>query len=145
MIDLTAPFAGLVLEIDELLHGPLKTDTANVLQRLRREGVWRGNNMQMLSGEAPMPQTPGDWVRHANCRGQNEALVLPCGSMRASQRRMRELAEPAKQLCQLCRVRDECRTWALSTPDPAVDHVAAGMTPYERQQERRRLIGLRPL
>lgn len=145
MIDLTAPFASLVLEIDELLHGPLKTDRANVIQRQRREGVWRGDDMIMLQGDAPQPQPPGDWVRHANCRGQNEMMVLPVGSLRASQRRMRELAEPAKELCKLCRVRNECRSWALSTPDPATDHVAAGMTPYERQLERRHKLGIHPL
>ena len=145
MIDLTAPFAALVLEIDELLHGPLKTDRANVIQRQRREGLWRGDDMMMLQGYAPQPQPPGDWVRRANCLGPNEMMVLPVGSLRASQRRMRELAEPAKQLCQLCQVRNDCRTWALTTPDPATDHVAGGMTPYERQLERRRILGIHPL
>jgi hypothetical protein len=145
MINLAAPYASLVLEIDELLHGPLNPSTKNRNQRLRRAGVWRGDPMLILTGDSPQPQPPGEWVRHANCLGQNHMFALPVGSMRASQRRMQQLATPAKELCDLCRVRTECRDWALSTPDPAVDHVAAGMTPYERQQERRRLIGLRPI
>lgn len=145
MIDLTAPFASLVLEIDELLHGPLSTSSSNVTQRARREGVWRGDDMMIVTGEAPLPQPPGPWISQAACRGRNDIMVLPCGSARMSQRRIKELAEPAKQICATCDVIEPCLDWALTTPDPAVDHIAGGHTPAERQQLRRNLIGLHPI
>lgn len=145
MINLTAPFASLVLEIDELLNGPLSNTASNVAQRGRREGVWRGDDMMIMTGEAPLPQPPGPWVNEAACRGRNDIMVLPCGSARMSQRRIRDLAEPAKEICGTCVVIEPCRDWALTTPDPAVDHIAGGLTPAERQQLRRNLIGLHPI
>lgn len=145
MIDLTAPFASLVLAIDELLNGPLSTSTANVTQRARREGVWRGDDMMMLQGDAPQPQPPGNWISDAHCRGRNDIFVLPVGSIRMGRRRIAELAEPAKTICNTCPVLHPCRTWAMSTPDPAIDHVAGGLTPIERQHLRRHIIGLHTL
>ena len=144
MIDLTAPFASLVLEIDELLHGPLSDTRSNVQQRLRREGVWRGDDMLIVTGEAPLPQPPGPWVTDAACRGRNDLLVLPIGSLRMSPRRIEELAAEGKQLCRTCKVINPCLDWALTTPDPATDHIAGGLTPHERQHQRRQTIGLHP-
>lgn len=142
MIDLTAPFAPLVLHIDELLNGPLSPRTANVHQRARREGVWRGNDMMIVTGESPAPQPPGAWTDHAACRGRNDLFALPVGSIRMGKRRIAELAEPAKEICHNCNVIEPCRTWAMTTPDPAIDHVAGGLTPHERQQRRRDNVGI---
>lgn len=145
MIDLTAPFASLVCTIDELLHGPLNPSRSNVNQRLVREGVWRGDDMQMLAGDAPLPRPPGEWITDAACRGHNQLFALPVGSIRMGKRRIAELAQPAKDICHNCNVIEPCQTWAMTTPDPAVDHVAGGLTPHERQQRRRETIGLHPL
>ena len=62
-------------------------------------------------------------------------LTLNCLSSRPSQHRKQIAA--AVEVCQRCPVLSECRDWALTTPDPAVDHVAGGLTPWQRRTIRR--------
>lgn len=83
------------------------------------------------------PKTPGNWADHAACRGHNHVMALPCGSNRQSARRILHLAQPAIAICNTCPVLQECRSWALTTPDPAIDHVAGGLTPHQRHQHRK--------
>lgn len=78
------------------------------------------------------PSSPGDWVDRAACArpGAPPMVVYPNSSLQAIDARRR--------MCQRCPVLAECRSWALTAPDPATGHMAGAMTPDERAQARKR-------
>jgi hypothetical protein len=50
----------------------------------------------------------------------------------------RQMERQALATCDKCPVLDQCRDWALQEIEPAIDHVAGGMTPRQRAEYRRR-------
>jgi Transcription factor WhiB len=84
----------------------------------------------------------GKWGEHANCRGMGAAMEMPI--MRKTMGKYKPAIltririNNAKQICADCPVQTECRTWALTDPDPVNGMIAAGLTPHERQQIRQR-------
>lgn len=67
-----------------------------------------------------------DWTRDAACRGATQTMTV-------SEKRSSPAREAkAKAICANCPVIDQCRQWAMQTPDPAVALVAGGLTPKER-------------
>jgi len=86
---------------------------------------------------ADQPQPPGSWIEHAACRGKRmwyTTLQAHHAHLNGPDRRFE--AE-ALLNCARCPVLLECRAWALTDPDPAVDHVAGGMTPKQRHRWRK--------
>jgi len=97
----------------------------------RYKAGWQG-----MKGELPQP--PGEWIADAACKGQRMwysavvAHISPIGP------RDRIMEAHALATCASCPVLEPCQTWALSSPEPAVDHVAGGMTPRQRWMWRKR-------
>lgn len=78
--------------------------------------------------------TPGDWP-HARCLHPSAPrMELPAG-IRGD--RYDEEVARRRRLCHHCPHLDPCRTWALTTPDPAGPAIAGGLTPTERARARR--------
>ena len=95
-----------------------------------------GANYGTMKGELPQP--PGEWIADAACKGQRmwySALIAHIAPIGPKDRIMES---HALATCASCPVLEECQTWALSSPDPAVDHVAGGMTPRQRWAWRKR-------
>lgn len=42
----------------------------------------------------------------------------------------------ARAICSMCPVLDDCRTWALTIPDPAYGMIAGGLDPKQRRDSR---------
>lgn len=76
---------------------------------------------------------PGEWSARAECArvGADMSLSNPFGPISAPS----VLARTA--VCAVCPVLVECRTWALTSPDPAFGHIAGGLHPLERSRMRR--------
>ena len=85
-----------------------------------------------MTGPYAIFEVPGNWAMRAACIGRGDEFVMPGLNKPAHAARM-------KQVCAGCEVLDECRTWALSRPDPALGLIAGGMTPKERKTEAKRL------
>lgn len=71
----------------------------------------------------------------AACRHEPPGTMEYHGRVTREQLRHLELA---RDVCRRCPVLAECRSWALSSPDPVPGMVAAQMHPGEREQARRR-------
>jgi WhiB family transcriptional regulator, redox-sensing transcriptional regulator len=80
-------------------------------------------------------RAPGHWVLEAACKGQGHLFVMPEGTVEPSRSRTRQL-DRARALCRVCDVRDDCRSWAMSSPDPAAGLIAGGLTPDDRRRQR---------
>lgn len=83
---------------------------------------------------------PGDWAELAACKNKTRTMYVdnfPVLAHRETALERRQMAEALK-VCQSCSVIRECREWAMTDPDPAIDGVAGGMTPRERWEARRR-------
>jgi len=84
-----------------------------------------------------MGSMPGHWADDAACKGHKmvydtyDAHLVTALSFDDA-----EMERNALALCDLCPVLLRCRRWALTLPDPAVDHVAGGMTPRQRMLRR---------
>ena len=77
-------------------------------------------------------QATPPWVAAAACAGTPTAMFFP-------KRGGQNAAAVAIAICNECDVLTECRTWALSSPDPTCGHgIAGGMTPRQRRQARAR-------
>lgn len=80
---------------------------------------------------------PGAWVDDAACRVRNVHEVPH--SYYGKWARWGGL-EAAVATCSACPVLEQCRRWVLlHRVDPCPVHIVAGMTPTERNSERRRL------
>lgn len=75
---------------------------------------------------------PGDWASAAACRGATARMAMARETGHDARRRNSERNERAKAICATCPVLDECRQWALTSPDPAEQMIAGGLTPDER-------------
>lgn len=94
---------------------------------------------QQVEGRCEPPSR--QWTDHAACFGHQNVMLLPERRGTISTRHQaaldRQIAA-AKQICRRCPVQRPCRDWALSSPEPAVDHVAGGLSPRERDAIRKR-------
>ncbi|HEX9854919.1 MAG TPA: WhiB family transcriptional regulator [Acidimicrobiia bacterium] len=72
----------------------------------------------------------GSWRDHAACAGSDTDLFFPIGEDD-------EAAAPAKAVCAICPVREDCLQYALATNQ--TDGIWGGMTGAERRRLRRRL------
>lgn len=81
-----------------------------------------------------MAGPPRHVVEHANCKNLGHLFVTPPPGRQGAGTRAR-LAR-AYRLCDTCPVLADCRTWALTTPDPAQGLIAGGLDPDERAQHR---------
>ncbi len=70
------------------------------------------------------------WRDQAACAGSDLELFFPAGEDEES-------AAPAKAICAICPVREDCLNYAISTNQP--EGVWGGMTGPERRRLRRRL------
>lgn len=152
-----APGAKLVLAIDEITHGsPLDLDklednsqrNATAGKRRKRLGGSRqapDQTFRLILGKEADVQGPGPWKRHGACRGKHEIMCYAATNVIAERPgRFTEQSERAVAVCLTCPVIAECRTWAMSTPDPAFDHVAGGLTPWERRTIRKQHLKALP-
>ena len=98
--------------------------------RARRRSQWR-----LVTND--VPQAPGSWIADAACKGQRMWYT----AMQAHHSRIgvndRKMEAEALAICADCPVLQQCRSWALTSPDPAIDHVAGGMTPRQRYKWRK--------
>lgn len=85
-----------------------------------------------------VPQYPGSWAKRAACKGKTEIMFARSPGVIAHResRPERLRQQQAIGICMSCDVLGECRAWALTDPEPAVDAVAGGMTPRQRHQWR---------
>ena len=82
----------------------------------------------------------GEWVRKAACRGLADRMEIPnfWHARRNVERKPEVLV--AKRICAACPVLEQCRTWVLGhQADPCPAHVVAGMTKFERHDQRRQM------
>ncbi len=129
----SAPFYSLVLAVDQAAE-----ELAPMLRR--RQNPVRLPRSVPLSGfmaKSDYPAPPGEWVSDAACQGRRMFYtVISAHSNRVNvQEQIWE--QESINVCLSCPVLDECRTWALQDIDPAVDHIAGGMTPKQRWEYRR--------
>ena len=98
---------------------------------------WARRRSQWRLVTSDVPQAPGSWIADAACRGRRmwyTTLQAHHAHVTAPDRAMEV---EALAICAQCPVLDECRAWALTSPDPAIDHVAGGMTPRQRYKWRK--------
>ena len=117
-----------VLLLDRIMYGPPKK------KRYRLEN--RANYAPMAHQERP--SGPGEWATHAACVGQRMYYDTFMVYHARPSRKDREMEAKALETCFSCPVLAQCQKWALQEIDPAVDHVAGGMTPRERAEWRRK-------
>jgi hypothetical protein len=152
-----APGAKLVLEIDAIIHGkPLDLDKLDVntqrnktaAERRQRSGGARKHPDQtwrLIIGKEADVQPPGPWVAKAACRGRHDLMCYNATNVLSDPpARFKTETEQAVAICLTCPVITECRSWALTTPDPAFDHVAGGLTPWERRKIRKQHLKALP-
>ena len=118
-----------VLLIDRLTRGKW---TQHTRWRLEGEVDWKPMN------RAEPPKPAGEWVQHAACVGQRMVYDTFGAHYTKITRADREMERKALATCERCPVMIQCRSWALQPTEPAVDHVAGGMTPRQRAEWRRR-------
>jgi hypothetical protein len=79
---------------------------------------------------------PGSWAEKAACRTNPRLMWLP--EYRWYQADWARIHQ-ARLVCNGCPVVDQCRTWGLTSPDPAEGMMAGGYTQPERDNIRRGL------
>lgn len=82
------------------------------------------------------PDVPGEWRWDAACFGQRMFYATFGAAHRRITRSDRIMERDALATCTRCPVLEECESWALGTPEPAIDMVAGGFTPRQRRQIR---------
>ena len=98
--------------------------------------------LEAMSRTGPI-EPVGEWAERAACKGQNMCYdQFPAVSHRPT-RSDRLMESHALATCRECPVLWECREWSLQPVEPAVDHVAGGLTPRERHEIRARRERLR--
>lgn len=106
-------------------------------------GMCNAHYMAWKRGRLPERGPTGDWTEHAACRDQVDLFALPVVSRGYRfGRTVRRQILAACQICATCPVREQCTEWALTTPDPAIHMIAAGMTPDDRAAARKRRAGV---
>ena len=118
-----------VLLIDRLTRGKW---TAHTRWRLEGKVEWKPMN------RAEPPKPAGEWVQYAACRGQRMVYDTFGAHYTKITRADREMERKALATCESCPVLIQCRMWALQDTEPAVDHVAGGLTPRQRAEWRRK-------
>jgi len=143
-IDPDAPGFKLVLDVDEATHGN-RINLQHIADREERNMARRAlkddteNTWRLIHGKQVDIEPPGDWVADAACRGRQKLFVYPQSNILvAREAAYTEMSERAVAICHTCPVLVECRRWALTSPDPAIDMVAGGLTPWERRAIRRK-------
>lgn len=80
---------------------------------------------------------PGEWAERAACKGETVAMEIPPGHRPSKiSAEARERIYRARSICLACPVLDPCREWAMTSPDPAYQLMAGGLTPDERNYRR---------
>jgi WhiB family redox-sensing transcriptional regulator len=155
--DRDAPGAKLVLEIDAITHdAPLDLDKLETntqrnhtaaLRRKRSGGARKApdQTFRLILGKEADVQAPGPWLAEGACRGRHDRMCYAQTNVIAERPgRFQQQTEVAVAICMTCPVLQQCRNWALTTPDPAVDHVAGGLTPWERRNIRKQHLKALP-
>jgi hypothetical protein len=118
-----------VLLIDRLTKGAWTKHTRFLLEN--------GESATPMIRKGP-PEPAGSWIQYASCRGQRMYYDTFGAHYTKITRTDRQMEREALATCQRCPVMIQCRGWALQEIEPAVDHVAGGMTPRQRAEYRRR-------
>lgn len=82
------------------------------------------------------PQVPGDWRWDAACFRQRMWYDTFGAAARPITRADAAMQAAALNTCRTCPVLEDCETWSLTDPEPAVDMVAGGFTPRRRREIR---------
>lgn len=115
---------------------------SSVTSQKQRQQVRDVQLSQIVSRTGPI-RPVGTWAEHAACKGQRMFYdQFPAVSHRPT-RSDRLMEAHALATCRECPVLPECREWSLQPVEPAVDHVAGGLTPRERHDIRARRERLR--
>lgn len=97
---------------------------------------------QIVSRTGPIHPV-GEWAERAACKGQKMVYdQFPAVSHRPT-KSDRLMEAHALATCRECPVLWDCREWSLQPVEPAVDHIAGGLTPRERHEIRARRERLR--
>ena len=134
LVNKTAPGYQLVIEID--LAGREK-------KRRRRPRldppVTKRVTVPSFSSVArsEYPDPPGGWIVDAACKGQRMYYQTIQAQTNQVGPEERKFEKRALLICKACPVIEDCRTWAMQPNDPAVDHIAGGLTPRQRRDLRR--------
>lgn len=100
--------------------------------RIEQESVAR---LRSVTRTGPI-EPAGDWAELAACKGQKMVYdQFPAVSHRPT-KADRAMEEHALITCRTCPVLRECREWSLQPVEPAVDHIAGGLTPRQRHEIR---------
>lgn len=133
----SAPFYGLVLEVDEAF-GQIDMPVREWLgARPKRRPTLSVVPSSTFVARSEYPEPPGEWVADAACK--TERMWYRTIAAHAGRTRPDELEWEARMLaiCQACPVLSQCREWALGDIEPATDHIAGGLTPRQRWEIRR--------
>jgi WhiB family redox-sensing transcriptional regulator len=149
--------ANLVLEIDAITHGtPLNLDNLETNAQRRKTAAMKhqrsggvrkppDQTWRLILGKETEPKPPGDWITRGACRGRHDLFVYPVTNIISEREaRHREQTAKAVAICVTCPVITECRSWALTMPDPAFDHIAGGLSPWERKRLRKQHLKALP-
>lgn len=113
-----------------------------VTSQKQREQVRDVQLSQIVSRTGPI-RPVGTWAEHAACKGQRMFYdQFPALSHRPT-KSDRLMEAHALATCRECPVLWDCREWSLQPVEPAVDHIAGGLTPRERHEIRARRERLR--
>ncbi len=117
----------IVAQVDFAAYGPIGRNSLSAYVDLKP--------VETVKLDAPRP--PGDWIDHAACRGRR--MFYDCNQAQKQRLSYADKAfeREALEVCASCPVLGECRSWAMQDVDPAVDHVAGGLTPRQRHDLRK--------
>ena len=115
---------------------PRITLRASDIRDLPTESVQVVPRLTIVSRTGPISPV-GSWGELAACKGQRMFYdQFPAVSHRPT-KSDRLMEAQALATCRECPVLDDCRSWSLQPVEPAVDHVAGGLTPRQRHEIRR--------
>lgn len=122
-LDGAPPGWRVVCLLDMMAYGRI---TRHSLRHFRLAAQW------WAVARTEVPDPPGDWVSQAACIGRRMFYVAHQAHHSRLSRDDREFEREALAVCSSCPVFEPCRAWALQPVEPAVDHVAGGLTPRQR-------------
>lgn len=132
------PLASSTERREVTAHATMVVDPSPARHAARRLPRRRPDLSTMMRQSRDIPQCPGSWADLAACKHKTEVMFSRSPGVVAHResRAERLRQQVAIDICMTCPVLGPCRDWALTDPDPAVDAVAGGMTPMQRNQWR---------
>ena len=127
-----APFYSLVIEADKAFEAVDVPVRIWVKGRQEPPQVRPCVPSSQFVARSDYPHAPGVWAEFAACKGRRMFYnVIQAQTTRVS-REERVWEAESLAICASCPVLEPCQEWAMQPIDPAVDHIAGGLTPKQR-------------